>query len=132
MPVSRLLQSARKIPGLYSLLALLFARRVVVHGASMYPTLRPGERVFFDRFAYRLAEPQPGEVVLARHPTRPGVRFIKRVAEPPVDGGFWLLGDNPEGSTDSRELGVFRREDILARAWLVYWPPERLRRLKRR
>ena len=94
----------------------------------MYPTLRPGDRVLFDRLAYRVDHPQPGDVVLGRHPSRPGVRFIKRVSE---GERYWLLGDNPDASTDSRELGAFRREDILARARLIYWPRDRMRRLDR-
>ena len=52
-------------------------------------------------------------------------------AEPAALGRdeYWLLGDAGDASTDSRQLGPFRRRDILARAWLVYWPPERWRRL---
>ena len=94
----------------------------------MLPTLRPGERVLFDRLWYELRQPQVGGIVLARHPSRPGVRMIKRVVEDGADG-YILHGDNSEESTDSRQLGTFRREDILACAWLVYWPPERVRRL---
>ncbi len=115
--------------GLFPPLAFLAGRRVIVRGESMLPALRPGERVLFDRLAYLVGQPRVGEVVLARHPARPGVRLIKRVAEQEGLGPdeFWLIGDNAEGSTDSRTLGPFRREDILARAWVVYWPPERLR-----
>lgn len=96
----------------------------------MHPALRPGDRLLFDRFAYRASHPQVGDVVLARHPARRGVRFIKRVAEV-RDDGCWLLGDNVEASTDSREIGAFRRDDILARAWILYWPRERWRRFGR-
>jgi nickel-type superoxide dismutase maturation protease len=123
------------VPGFYAVAAFLFARRITVRGASMVPALRPGERVLFDRLAYRAGDPRPGDLVLAHHPARPGIRFIKRVAYPPegvtlAAGEVWLLGDNPDGSTDSRALGPFRREDITARGWLVYWPPERFRRLE--
>jgi hypothetical protein len=86
----------------------------------------------FDRLAYRLEEPQVGDVVLARHRDRPGVRLVKRIAPPPrqlAHGEYWLLGDNPDRSTDSRELGPFRRGDITARGWLVYWPPVRTGRI---
>jgi len=115
--------------GLFPLLAFLGGRRVIVVGESMLPTLRQGERVLFDRLAYLREEPRVGEVVLAQHPARPGLRMIKRVAaqEGLAPAEFWLLGDNADESTDSRLLGPFRREDILARAWVVYWPPERLR-----
>jgi signal peptidase I len=108
----------------------------------MYPTLRPGDRILFDRLAYKLSDPQPGDIVLARHLSRPRLLFIKRIAssdssslgvrfQPDTGkgGGYHLLGDNPEASTDSRTLGPFRREDVLAKAWLIYWPRDRFRRL---
>src|SRR6266542_6302589 len=120
--------------GLFPLLAFLAGRRVIVSGESMLPTLRPGERVLFDRLAYVIERPRRGDVVLARHPSRPDIRLIKRVAEQEGLGSdeFWLVGDNPEESTDSRTLGSFMREDILARAWIVYWPPEQFRVIRRR
>lgn len=106
----------------------------------MYPCLRAGDRILFDRLAYKLEDPQTGDIVLARHPSRHKVLFIKRIAsinpnslgvrfEPDaVDGGrYHVLGDNPDASTDSRTLGPFRREDILAKAWLIYWPRDRFR-----
>jgi nickel-type superoxide dismutase maturation protease len=95
----------------------------------MAPALAPGERVLFDRLAYANDEPRVGDIVLAKHPTRRAIRMVKRVAE--GDGlkrdEYWLLGDNSEGSTDSRLLGAFRREDILGRAWIVYWPAGQFR-----
>ena len=128
------------VPGVYSLLAFVTARRAVVRGRSMIPTLVPGERVLFDRLAYELRRPRRSEVVLAAHPARPGVRLIKRLAALPGDmieidrasrqlgpDQYWLLGDACAESTDSRQLGPVRRRDILARAWIAYWPPERFR-----
>ncbi len=116
--------------GLFPLAAFLVGRRVIVRGESMLPALRPGDRVLFDRLAYLIERPRRGDVVLARHPARPGVLMVKRVAEGGPDG-YLLLGDNPGASTDSRTLGPFRREDIAARAWVVYWPPERVRVIRR-
>jgi nickel-type superoxide dismutase maturation protease len=128
-----LLLIARAVPGAYAALAFAVAQRVTVRGQSMLPTLVPGERVAFDRLAYLLGPPEPGDIVLARHAARPGVLFIKRVAALPgagsPDGGYILLGDNQESSTDSRALGPFRRADILGRAWFVYWPPQAVRML---
>jgi signal peptidase I len=99
----------------------------------MAPALIPGDRVLFDRLASRLEEPRVGDIVLARHASRPGVRFIKRVAD--RDGlaanEVWLLGDNAGESTDSRTLGPFSGVDIIARAWAVYWPRERFRVINR-
>ena len=42
---------------------------------------------------------------------------------------FFLLGDAPEFSTDSRYFGPVARSAIVGRAWLVYRPVSRWRRL---
>ena len=158
--------SILRSPLLYPLIAFLFARRVVVQGWSMYPTLAPGERVLFDTLAYRVEHPRRGDVVLARHPARPSMKLVKRVAAVPGDrvtaqgddwrveeaagqatppsegaaaagaqvwalgeGEYFLLGDAPDVSTDARHFGAVSGRDIEARAWLVYWPPRRLRKV---
>lgn len=103
----------------------------------MLPGLAPGERAIFDRWAYVVGAPRVGDVVLARHPARPDRLLIKRVAAiiPARERNaheYVLLGDNAVESTDSRTLGAFPRSHILGRAWVVYWPPERVRKLTRR
>ena len=37
--------------------------------------------------------------------------------------GYIVMGDNRERSSDSRVWGVIRRNDVIGRAWLRYWPP---------
>src|SRR5437867_5794779 len=46
----------------------------------MYPLLAPGERVLFDRLAFRLAPPRRGDVVLVEAPGLPSPRLVKLVA----------------------------------------------------
>lgn len=135
----RLLRDLSRIPGLYALLAFALARRVTVRGWSMAPALLPGELLIVDRLAYVRGRPRAGDVVLVAHPLRPHLRMIKRIAAVPgesVDevrllgrGEYWVLGDNLEESTDSREFGAVRRQDLLGRAWVRYWPAERWRML---
>src|SRR3972149_1645536 len=144
-----------RLPGVYQALAFLTARRAVVRGPTMSPTLAPGEYVLFDRLAYRRGAPRRGDVVLASHPQRPGTRIIKRVAGAPgetvvVGGRTWtlgegewlLLGAGARFSTDrggvrpclrpaGRGWGPVGRESIQARAWIVYWPPGKVRRVRR-
>jgi signal peptidase I len=74
-----------RLPLAYSVLAFLVARRVAVRGWSMSPVLRNGDRVLFDRLAYVRDRPRRGDIVLAVHPVRPGVRMVKRVVGVPGD-----------------------------------------------
>ncbi|QGP93055.1 Signal peptidase I S [Neomoorella glycerini] len=46
---------------------------------SMEPTLYPGDRIIVNRLAYRLGEPQRGDVVVFRYPLDPSRDYIKRV-----------------------------------------------------
>ncbi len=132
------MRSLIRLPVIYQLIAFLRAQRFVVRGESMMPTIFPGERVLVDTLAYRWEPPRCDDIVLARHPERPGLVMLKRIAAVPVDvvegrtlgeDDYWLLGDTPEFSTDSRELGPVRRGDVIGRAWWVYWPASAVRRL---
>ena len=38
----------------------------------------------------------------------------------------YVLGGNRRASTDSRAWGFIHEEDIIGRAWLSYWPSDRL------
>lgn len=81
----------------------------------MLPLLKPGDEVLIDPNAYRWAVPQPGDVVVARHPYQRDVRLIKRVTTVQADGSCQLEGDNPAASTDSRTFGQVPYQHILGR-----------------
>src|SRR6266542_1386195 len=68
----------RRTP-LYGPLAWLFGRRAVVANASMHPLLVPGERVLFDRLAYRAWPPERGDVALLELLGREPRRMVKLV-----------------------------------------------------
>jgi nickel-type superoxide dismutase maturation protease len=77
-------------------------RYLAVAGGSMAPGLRDGDWVLAR--AVPAEGVQVGEVVVVEHPQRPGMLLVKRVAEVRPDG-FWVLGDAPDASTDSRHFG---------------------------
>lgn len=89
-------------------------RRAVVRGPSMSPALRDGDIVL----VMRRDPPRPGTVALVRWPSRPGQLSVKRVTGR-CGTGWWVLGDNARGSTDSRGLGP---AEVLGTVLLRLWP----------
>ncbi len=43
---------------------------------------------------------------------------------------FFVLGDNSAQSSDSRNWGFVPRKDVVGRAVLIWWPPQRFRLIK--
>lgn len=43
---------------------------------------------------------------------------------------FFVLGDNSASSRDSRYWGFVPRKNILGKAMVIYWPPQRIRIIK--
>lgn len=93
------------------LLILRQRKAFVVDGESMSPTLKSGDKVLVHPDAPITA----GDIVLAHHPFRRSTQLIKRVCEITADGEYFLIGDNPGESTDSRTLGAFRLTNILGK-----------------
>ncbi len=58
---------------------------VKVEGGSMMPSLTNKERVFVNKFVYRLEPVARGDVVVFRYPRDPSLSFIKRVIGVPGD-----------------------------------------------
>jgi nickel-type superoxide dismutase maturation protease len=114
--------------------AVAFARRwldvVEVQGASMTPTLLPGDWLIVERRTYARRPPRIGEIVLAADPREPSRELIKRVAA--VDQGSGLVelaGDAPDASTDSRTFGQLPTGSIRWRVVWRYYPPSRIGRV---
>lgn len=87
----------------------------------MAPTLADGDVVL----AWMNAAVRPGAVVLARWAHRPHQLSIKRAACP-VGAQWSVLGDNPDGSTDSRTLGPATVVGVAV--WRLWPHPRRLSR----
>ncbi len=111
-------------------LARSWSHRVAVVGASMAPTLLPGDWLLADPDAYRERPPGVGELVLAPDPREPGRLLVKRVTALDERGWLQVGGDDPTGSTDSREFGAVDPTTVEGRPWFRYWPLARLGRVR--
>ncbi|MEP6902599.1 MAG: nickel-type superoxide dismutase maturation protease [Actinomycetota bacterium] len=87
-------------------------RAVLVEGDSMLPTLKNGDGILIDADAV-ISE---GDIVLAKHPFKKSVIILKRLAEIDENGNYFLVGDNPAESTDSRTFGAISAKHILGKA----------------
>ncbi|MGE0820424.1 MAG: nickel-type superoxide dismutase maturation protease [Candidatus Nanopelagicales bacterium] len=96
---------------------------VRVSGASMEPALREGDRLLCRDVTPRRPV-RAGDVVVARRPDRPSLLLVKRAVRREPDG-WWLEGDNPAASDDSRLFGPVADELVLGRAVLRWWPRPR-------
>jgi Peptidase S24-like len=97
-----------------------------VHGGSMLPTLRPGDRLLV-RYDGR---PRAGSLVLVRFPGRP--LAVKRLLRREPGGGWWVERDNPAEGVDSWSLGAVADPDLVAVVVCRLWPrPGRFRRAAR-
>lgn len=101
-------------------------RRVEVGGASMEPTLRPGDRLL----VVRSRRPRPGDLVAVSDPREPSRLMVKRLTAVEV-GGYVVAGDHPAASTDSRHFGTVPRRHLWGVAVYRYAPDGRVGRLRR-
>jgi signal peptidase I len=97
----------------------------IVHGRSMEPTMRDGDRLLI-RYG---AEPGLGQAVVVRLPGRP--LAVKRVTRREPDG-WWVERDNPAEGVDSWLVGTIAPANVVATVVLRVWPrPSRLRPRRR-
>jgi signal peptidase I len=87
---------------------------VKVEGTSMMPSLADQERIFVNKFVYRLEPIERGDIVVFRYPRDPSKSYIKRVIGVAgdhirIDGGQVYVNDQsldedyvPPAYTDAR------------------------------
>lgn len=150
--------------GLIFLLSHFVIGQVQVDGDSMNPTLQDDDRLFVNKFSYRVRDLDRFDIVVFEYAYEADTYYIKRVIGLPgervridEDGQIWIndklleedygaetmfdpgiaeeeitlgsgeyfvLGDNRNNSSDSRDpdVGVVEKEQILGNAWLRIVP----------
>src|ERR1017187_9919514 len=143
---------------------------VKVEGTSMMPALHDQERIFINKFTYRLGAGhiERGDMVVFWFPLDLSKSYIKRViglpgdsleiengvvivngkplaedyvpeeyrdyqSRPPKRIGrdqYFVLGDHRSSSNDRRAWGTMPRENIYGKAVFVYWPLDKMGRVR--
>lgn len=77
----------------------------------MLPVLKPGALVI----GLKSPKPKVGDVVIITHNHKEKLKRVQKIDEYEV----YVVGDNPEHSTDSRHFGPITRHAIIAK---IVWP----------
>jgi nickel-type superoxide dismutase maturation protease len=98
----------------------------IVAGKSMSPTLNPNALLDIV-FVSRISEFSRGDIVLMLDPVREDrTLIVKRVVDISRDGSsVFVLGDNPDRSTDSRQFGSVPSHLVHGVVKAVVFPPWR-------
>src|SRR5438445_12895156 len=65
--------------GISGFIIIFLYQPVKVEGTSMMPSLEDQERIFVNKFVYRLEPIERGDIVVFRYPRDPSKSYIKRV-----------------------------------------------------
>src|SRR5690349_24580680 len=71
--------------GIAAFIIIFLYQPVKVEGTSMMPGLEDQERIFINKFVYRLEAIERGDIVVFRYPRDPSKSYIKRVVGMPGD-----------------------------------------------
>lgn len=79
----------------------------------MHPTLQENEVVFVNRLSFLFHPPQIGDIIVFRD-SRAKKVLIKRITNKDKEK-YFVEGDNKKHSTDSREFGMIRMNEIIGK-----------------
>ena len=83
---------------------------MTARGKSMVPYVADGQSVVVNALAFKIKNPQIGDVVLVQHPHR-NIVILKRITRV-KNNAYFVEGDNSAHSTDSRHFGYVDKTHI--------------------
>ena len=86
--------------------------KVIIAGDSMNPTMKNGQEIIFKRYSNQNI--LIGDILLFKHPFIKNKNLVKRVTNITKSNLYFLQGDNPSHSTDSRVFGLIHKKNIIA------------------
>ena len=87
--------------------------KMTVRGQSMTPFVVDGQSVAINKLAFKIKNPRVGDVVLVQHPHR-NIMLLKRITHI-QNNTYFVTGDNPAHSTDSRSFGYIDKKYIIGK-----------------
>jgi nickel-type superoxide dismutase maturation protease len=102
----------------FKFLIFKFLLKFKIIGHSMEPTLKSGDTVLVSSLPYVFKSPQQNDIIAAK---MDGKVMIKRITKE-EDNSYFLIGDNPNDSYDSRKFGMIARKDILGKVIFIRHP----------
>ena len=93
----------------------------------MSPTLEAGDWVV--SLDSRFLKPAAGRIAVLRRPGSESEILIKRLLTQEPPGGWYVIGDQPARSTDSRRFGPVPERLIEGIVLFRYGPPRRFGRI---
>lgn len=108
-----------------TIIYLFIAQPYRMSGVSMEPFLEDGEYFLVNKMDKDF---KGGDIVVFKNPDNPNYDSIKRIQDPPEninlrDNEYYVLGDNKEKSTDSRNFGPIKKSSITGKYWFSYYKP---------
>ncbi|MBI4779595.1 signal peptidase I [Candidatus Falkowbacteria bacterium] len=87
----------------------------------------PGESIKIQNGDFFINNQKLNEVYLPNKTAFSGGLFLPQEKEIKIpQNSYFVFGDNRSHSSDSREWGPIQKSDIVGRAFLRYWPPQRI------
>ena len=86
---------------------------MTARGQSMTPSVVDGQSVVVNKLAFKIKQPQIGDVVVVQHP-HSNKMLLKRITNA-QNNAYFVEGDNPAHSTDSKHFGTLSKKQIIGK-----------------